>query len=123
MQELALARDLTLAYGLRSVSFGWHSPASLAIQAMGRIDNLEAAHPEIPLFLGRRTWLLLANKMLVDWSMMGKIAGIQHAVPLRKRETDPMDTKARSWSTFCCLAYSLHTSDPRDHIYALLGLT
>ncbi|KAK3350269.1 heterokaryon incompatibility protein-domain-containing protein [Lasiosphaeria hispida] len=119
MQELALARCIFLVYGKKMLEFDVLNPLGMLARVMSK-TNLFL--PTKPPFVDQQTWIGLKTGGLVDWKLMKRIIMLREMILQRPKAENPVKVQVESWSN-ALLGFALQATDPRDHVYGLLGLT
>lgn len=115
-QEMALAKkEVLICNSNKAVPF------VVLLFACRAISNLKLQGRSRPPFISTSIWAFL-NLNLDQWKIPDKVEqGRKRAEKMWERSTDPLDhAKAFSLTLF---AASYHATDPKDHIYGLLGVS
>ena len=117
-QEIALARRALVVSGEKSLE--WHK-ISYVNDWIGRVSGrLRARKAKKPVFLGSTAWIALATTDAISSNILDCMsdASTWKQMPLREQDK----SRIQAWR-FSVIGARLHASDPKDHIYGLIGIT
>lgn len=116
-QEIVLARHVVLACGKKAMD--WDVLATVSKKLAWLTAEIPKHNIEKPDSLSTLVWVILSTGMGLTWSLLNVIEDTRR----QQADSDRTGALQKNWPLSMMGGKMLRATDPKDHIYGLLGIT